>query len=120
MPEQPKEPAANAAAPETPLPSRFQAQMHFGLIAGFDFCMFGALILLSVVAACWKIFGVPDFQGYVVVLLLYVVLLLVWLIGLIYRVLVWVLDMRSEINLMPDVAARMAAAYLGGKPPTKK
>jgi hypothetical protein len=98
--------------------SRWTALKEAGWWAGMDttFCI--ALAFIWVTALYWKIFGHPNLLNIVVLLLISLIILVAWLIILVYRCSLFVLQLHADIALMPDTAARMAVAYLSGKTPS--
>jgi len=101
-------------APETPL-SRFQAQRKLGLFAGLDYTVAAVLLFSWLTLGFWKLFGHPELLQLVVFAIVNIVLMQLWLIVLLYRVLVFVLDLGADINLMPEAAARIVVGYWEGR-----
>jgi len=95
--------------------TRFQAQRKLGLFAPHDFVMLVLIICAWVVAGFWKLFGDPQPLNLVAVILASILLAQCWMIVLIYRVLVFVLDVQADINLMPEAAARIVVGFWEGR-----
>jgi hypothetical protein len=111
------------ARPVDPVPegaqiTRFQAQVKFGLFAAHDAVMASLLVLSWIVLAVWCFVGVPTLLQMLLLLVFDVLVLQVWLVVLVYRCLVFILDLNADINLMPEAAARIAAGFLQGKRPS--
>lgn len=106
-------------APEKPM-SRFEAQRKLGLFAPHDVAMFAGIVIGLVLIAAQAIF-VSEVDKLKLILELGVVILFTqaWLVVLVYRALVFILDLHSEVSLMPEAAARIAAGYFEGRKPAK-
>lgn len=91
--------------------TRFQAQKQLGLFAKHDIVMLCLIVFLWITLGYWSIFGSATILQVLTGLVLTVVLLLAWAIVLLYRCLVWILDVQGIINLMPAAAARIVAGY---------
>jgi len=114
-------PPATPQAQDKPIEqiTRFQAQRNFGLFAKWDITM---LILMAVVwvniGYYWFLRPEPSFSVIFFGLLLTILLAIAWLIVLVYRVLVFLLDMHADIVLLPEAASRIVLGYYEGR--TKK
>lgn len=97
--------------------TRFDVQRKLGLFAPHDAVTAGLLLLGAVTLIFWCIFGSPTLERVMAFGLLMLLVMVAWLILLVFRVLVFVLDMQADVNLMPETAARIAAAYLSGTKP---
>ncbi len=112
------------AKPTDPVPedanlTRFQAQIKLGLFAAHDWMMF-ALILFSLLAiGAFAVTGQLTWIKAAVLLLCACLFGLAWLIVLAYRCLVFILDAHSDIQLLPEAAARIAVNYFEGREPKK-
>lgn len=110
-------------APEAPL-SRFEAQRKLGLFAAHDIVMF-SFIVLCLAANLISLAGFALFRwdvNWMKMLLVFnlaLVLGVAWLVVLVYRILVFILDLHAEVALMPEAAARIAAGYFEGRKPSK-
>lgn len=91
--------------------SRFQAQKQLGLFATHDMVMLALIVFLWITLGYWSIFGNATVLQVLTGLMFTVVLMMAWAIALIYRCLVWILDVQSIIHLMPQAAARIVAGY---------
>lgn len=101
----------------TKLPTRFEAQRNLGLFGAHDLVSviflflswigWSVSLILFVDPMPWKVI-----LGWAVVNL---VVAQIWIIILVYRGLVFVLDLHAEIALMPEAAARIAAGYFEGR-----
>lgn len=104
-------------APGRPL-TRFEAQRALGLFAPHDIVMLLLGCASWIVMAVLACFGPAiETTAYVIWALINVAFAQFWLLVLVYRVLVWILDLNAEIGLMPDAAARIAVGFLQGKQP---
>ena len=95
-------------------PSRLQAQISFGLFAPHD--VFSAVVVIAAMAyaaVSWFVYG--ELARALACAVLSLFTLQVWTVLLVYRVAVFVLDLHSDVALMPESAARVAVAYLSGK-----
>lgn len=100
--------------------TRAEALRALGLYAKHD-RVSGALATMLVIASVAHLFVGPHPLRAILLLLVAVVVLLQWLIILAYRVGTFVLDLHADVGLMPEAAARIAVAYLGGaQPPPPK
>lgn len=107
-------PTQNVLAPEPPL-TRFQAQRKLGLFAASDFAILFLILCAWVVLGFWKLFGNPELKLLLAAALLSVVLMQVWVVILIYRCMVFVLDLHADISLMPEAAARIVVGFWEGR-----
>lgn len=109
------------AKPVDPVPegtqfTRLQAQVNLGLFAAHDWVMLMLAVGSAGCIALLGIFGQLTILKAIVCLLCSCFFLLAWLIVLIYRCLVFILDLHSDVALMPEAAARIAVGYLEGRP----
>ena len=85
--------------PSTPVPeqpTRFQAQRALGLFAPHDYAMFAAIVVgLFLIAAQWFFVPEPNYLKLLFELLGVLVFALAWLIVLVYRALVFILDFHT-------------------------
>ncbi len=101
---------------ETEHLTRFKAQLKFGLFAKWDYTMLSGIVAIWLITGFyWWFRPEPSFQVVIVALLASILLGIGWLIVLVYRVLVWVLDVQADINLLPQAAARIVAGYYEGR-----
>lgn len=110
------------AKPANPVPegvqlTRFQAQLRLGLFAAHDWVMFGFILFSLLVIAAFAVAGLLTWIKAIVCLLAACLCALAWLIVLVYRCLVFILDAHSDISLMPEAAARIAVGYFEGRSP---
>jgi hypothetical protein len=107
-------------APEKPM-TRLQAQRKLGLFAPFDITIFVFVVLLtlaSLVTFVGAAFGVEvNYPKATLILCADILLCLAWLIVLVYRAMVFILDLHSDVALMPEAAGRIAAGYFEGRLP---
>ena len=102
--------------PGVPPITRFQAQRNFGLIAKWDYTMLGLMVFVWVsIAYYWFLRPEPSFNVIFIGLLLTILLAIAWLIVLVYRVLVFLLDMHADIVLLPEAASRIVLGYYEGR-----
>lgn len=93
-----------------------KALFQVGFIKPIDFVFALLLVAAGITSFFWAIFGTPTLRGFEAILLSAVTVTLVWLVILVYRCLFHVIQARSEINLMPDSAAKLAISYqVGGR-----
>lgn len=102
--------------PEVQKMTRFQAQRLLGLWAPHDFVVGGLLVLSFVVLIVWAVVGDISAMQVCGVLLFDVVLALTQVIVLLYRCMTYILDLHASVETLPEASARIAAAYLQGKP----
>lgn len=101
--------------------SQWTALKEAGWWTQYDWIMLSLIGFLWVTAFYWKMFGNPDGNGLVALLLINVSLLLVWLISLVFRCSFFVLRLHAEIATLPEQSARIAVAFLAGQqPPSTK
>lgn len=96
--------------------TRAEAQRKLGLFAPHDYVTMGLVVFSWMTLGFWAFFGDPTLLNVLGIVIFNVVLMQIWLVILVYRVLVFVLDMQADVNLMPETAARIAVGYirLGG------
>jgi hypothetical protein len=96
--------------------TRFEAQRRLGLFAKWDMTMVFLLITVWVVTGFyWWFKPEPNLMTIITVLLTSILLALSWIIVLVYRVLIWILDMQADINLLPEAASRIVLGYYEGR-----
>ena len=105
---------ASIPAPEKQL-SRFEAQRKLGLFAGLDYTAAALIVFLWLTLGFWKLFGNPEPIHLIAMAIVNIVLMQVWMTVLLYRVLVFILDVQADINLLPDAAARIVVGYWEGR-----
>lgn len=104
----------NVVAPEKPL-TRFQAQRRLGLFAPLDYTVIAIILAAWITMGFWKLFGTPDTSSLILCILVNIFLTQCWLIVLVYRCLVFMLDVQADINLMPEAAARIVVGFWQGR-----
>lgn len=104
----------NVIAPEKQM-TRFQAQRKLGLFAPLDYTALFLILAAWITLGFWALFGTPTPLHLVAFGLVNVFLTQVWIIVLVYRCMVFVLDAHSEINLMPEAAARIVVGFWEGR-----
>ena len=108
-------PAENTPKKEEKI-SRFEAQLNFGLFARWDYTMIALLVATWVVIGFyWAFRPEPSITSIIIGFLFSILAALLWLIVLVYRVLVWILDIRADINLLPEAAARIVIGFQEGR-----
>lgn len=101
-------------------PTRFEAQVALGLFAAHDYAMAILCVVSLVVIGLYTFLAVePNWFRVLACLCGVVIFQLAWLVVLVYRAMVFVLDLHAEIALMPEAAARIAVGFLQGKPLSK-
>lgn len=112
-------------AEEQPM-TRLQAQVRLGLFAPHDAVTLACVLGCWLGALLWYGLGSPSALQIALLLLISLNLAAACIIVLVYRALVFLLDISADVNLMPEASARIAVAYLQGrqperpKPPTAK
>ena len=108
-------PVDEIPAPEKSI-TRFEAQRKLGLFAKWDMTML-ILILVAwvIIGFYWWFRPEPSFTSIIFGLLFSIALMLAWLIVLVYRVLVFLLDLHSDVILMPEAASRIVLGYWEGR-----
>ena len=104
----------NVLAPEKAL-SRFQAQRKLGLFAPLDYTILAIIVGAWVTMGFWRLFGAPEPLHLIALVLVNIFLTQIWLIVLVYRCLVFVLDVQADINLLPEAAARIVVGFWEGR-----
>ena len=112
------QPSAQAQAIITPEPAnKYKAYRQIGLIKGIDFSMGGAILAHVLTALFALIFGKMTMLFGIILAIQTFGLLLIWLILLVLRVGVFVVELRANIELLPFDSARIAVGFLqGGQP----
>ena len=95
--------------------TRFEAQRKLGLFAPHDYLMLALIISAWVTLGFWTLFGTPDPLGVIAFAIVNIFVTQFWIVVLIYRVLVFVLDVQADINLMPEAAARIVLGFWEGR-----
>ncbi len=95
--------------------SLWQALRAAGWWSGIDSTLSFLIVMVWVTGIFWKIFGDPGVLNLIALLLASLSLNVVWATIVGFRAARFVLDVRSDINLMPEAAARIAAAFITGK-----
>lgn len=93
------------------LDDQTKALFQVGFIRPVDFVLAGSLLVTAITTFFWWFFGSPTWQHLVVVLLGTLHVLGLWIVILVYRSIFHVVMARSEINTMPDAAAKLAVSY---------
>ena len=96
------------------LDDQTRALFQVGFVRPVDFVLAGALLATAVTAFFWWFFGSPTWQHLVLVLLGTLHVLGVWIVILAYRGIYHTVMARSEINTMPEAAAKLAVSYQMG------
>jgi hypothetical protein len=104
----------NVIGPEKQM-SRFQAQRKLGLFAPHDMVMLALIISVWITLGFWRLFGDPEPIKLIALAIVNIFLTQCWLIVLVYRALVFILDVQADINLMPEAAARIVLGFWEGR-----
>jgi len=104
----------DVTGPEKPL-TRWEAQRKLGLFAPHDYVMLGLIVMVWVTLGFWKLFGNPEPIHLIALAVVNIFLTQCWLLVLVYRVLVFILDVQADINLMPEAAARIVLGFWEGR-----
>lgn len=105
---------AQILAPEKPL-TRFQAQQKLGLFAPHDYVMLTLIIFIWVTFGFWMIFGKPQALHLIALAIVNIFLTQLWIVVLVYRCLVFILDLHADVGLMPEAAARIVVGFWEGR-----
>lgn len=111
---QPEQATRSTVIVQAPI-SQWQALKQAGWWAGFDWTMLGLIGVIWLTVLYWTILGQPTAMVIVIALLISIVIMLVWLLWAIFRCALFVLRLHADVAMMPESAARLAAAYLAGK-----
>lgn len=95
--------------------SRFEAQRKLGLFAPHDYVMMILILAVWITLGFWKLFGSPEPIHLIALAIVNIFLTQCWLIVIVYRVLVFILDVQADINLMPEAAARIVLGFWEGR-----
>jgi hypothetical protein len=93
------------------LDEQTRALFQVGFIKPVDFVALGTILVTGTTTFFWWCFGSPTWQNIVSVVLLVLLVMATWMIILIYRCCYHVIMARSEINTMPEAAAKLAISY---------
>ena len=104
----------NVLAPEKAL-TRFQAQRKLGLFAPLDYTIGALMACAWITLGFWRLFGTPEPIHLIAVALVNIFLIQCWIVVLVYRCLVFVLDVQADINLLPEAAARIVVGFWEGR-----
>jgi F0F1-type ATP synthase assembly protein I len=100
------------------LDEQTRALIQVGFIRPIDFVASGTIIGTAITTFFWWFFGSPTWQHLVLVMLGLLLVLAGWIVILVYRCCYHVVMARSEINTMPEAAAKLAVSYqLGVRTP---
>jgi len=91
--------------------TRFQAQRKLGLFAPHDYVMCSLITVAWVTMIFWAIFGSPGSIQLLAVAVMTMFFTQCWIIVLLYRILVFLLDMHADITLLPRSAAQMVLEH---------
>ena len=112
------QPGAQAQAIIAPVPeNKYTAYRQIGLIKGVDFFMIAALLAHLATGIFATVFGKLTLMLALGLGVQTSLLLLFWLILLVARVGVFVVELRANIELLPFDAARIAVGFLQGGTP---
>jgi hypothetical protein len=111
---------AKIAAQLSLIPTKFQALKERGWWQPLDWIMLGLFGSSLITLFFWRVFGAPTTLNVIAVLLVDILVALAWLIILSFRCACFVLETQADINLMPESAARIAAAFITGTGTTQK
>jgi hypothetical protein len=100
--------------PEIPL-TRFQAQRKLGLFAPLDYSVLALIVFVWIVLGFWALFGTPSANSLIALAIVNIFLTQCWIVVLVYRCLVFILDVQADINLMPEAAARIVVGFWEGR-----
>ena len=106
--------AAPVIAPEKTL-TRFEAQCKLGLFAPHDYVMLFLIVAVWITMGFWKLFGTPEPMHLIALALVNIFLTQCWFIVLVYRAMVFILDLHADISLMPEAAARIVLGFWEGR-----
>jgi len=95
--------------------TRFEAQRKLGLFAPHDVVMLGLIVAVWITMGFWALFGMPSPLHLLALACVNIFLTQCWIVVLVYRVLVFILDVQADINLMPEAAARIVLGYWEGR-----
>lgn len=100
--------------------TRRQALRQVGWIAGIDYTFMVMIAMCFITLLFWKIFGNPQPFNILACVLTACALIQVWIVVLIFRCSLFVLDLQATINLMPDHAARIVMSAYSGQPAPRR
>lgn len=117
---QPVATASNTAiVPAQEPASKYAAYRQIGLIKGIDFVIAGLLFTHVITGMFAIIFEKMTVTFGATLILQVFAILLMWLVLLVMRVGVFIVELRANIELLPYDAARIALGFLqGGRPTT--
>lgn len=95
--------------------TRFSAQLKLGLFAPHDYVMLGIIVSTWITLGFWQLFGTPTALNLIALAVFILFLTQCWIIVLVYRCLVFILDVQADINLMPEAAARIVIGFKEGR-----
>lgn len=93
------------------LDEQTRALFQVGFIRPVDFVALGTILATTITTFFWWAFGTPTWQNVVLVLLGVALVFQAWIVILVYRACYHVIMARSEINTMPEAAAKLAVSY---------
>lgn len=100
------------------LDEQTKALIQVGFFKPIDMAAVLVLACSAVTVFFWWAFGAPTWQQLVLILLGAILFVAIWLVILVYRCCFHVIMARSEINTMPEAAAKLAVSYqLGVRTP---
>ena len=111
-------PQVQAQAIVAPEPTnKYDAYRKIGLIKGIDFALLGVVVAHALVAAFAFIFGKMTLTFGVVLAIQAFAIMMLWMVLLVFRVGVFVVELRANIELLPFDSARIAVGFLQGGTP---
>jgi FlaA1/EpsC-like NDP-sugar epimerase len=113
-PQTPQTPQQKLAAPEPH--TEWEALRKLNVITTADFVAVGSLVAVWTTMFFWWFFSQPQPLNLVLAAILTLIIFAIWLVVLVYRVHLAVIDIQAYLNNVPVEAARIVMAAQSGKP----
>jgi len=114
MADAPKKTTESAIPAPEPAMTQWQARRKMGWMSTIDFLFIFTFLGTLLATLLWAIFGYPTVVHLILIALGIVIMLQAWGLLLHYRAMIFTLDVRADINMMPVEAARMAVGHITG------
>ena len=109
-----KSPTESAIPAPPPAMTQWQARRRMGWMSTIDFLFMFTLAATALGTVLWCIVGWPTAVQLIGVGIGVLIFLLLWVLLLLYRSMLFTLEVRADINMLPVESARIAVAHITG------
>lgn len=114
MADAPKAPVESAIPAPEPVMTQWQARRRMGWMSTVDFLFMFVLLVTGTGTLLWCLLGWPSAVQLLGIGVATIIFLLLWVLLLLYRSMLFTLEVRADINMLPVEAARIAVAHITG------